>query len=159
MHQAHPPTLPSLPISSPNSNVYNSPNTNATLQLAAQNGPVIVLNISARRSDAIIVQKAGNPLLLPLPDTHPNQISNIPSEFTQAVNSLRIGNGVEDRKSSRPKFNAILRSLCDYLVWPVVQKLKETGVPICLVFGGVLHQTSPCCPFMLQDTIATTSQI
>ncbi|KAG8917548.1 hypothetical protein FRC02_003050 [Tulasnella sp. 418] len=129
MHQAHPPTLPSLPISSLNSNIYNSPNTNATLQLAAQNGPVIVLNISARRSDPVIVQKAGDPLLLPLSDTHPTQISNIPSEFTQAVNSLRIGNGVEDRKSSRTRVNAILRSLWDDLVWPVVQKLKEIGVP------------------------------
>ncbi|KAG8950527.1 hypothetical protein FRC03_012836 [Tulasnella sp. 419] len=128
MHQAHPPTLPSLPISSLNRNIYN---TKYERDFTGRRTKWLSNRTQYQRSPLRRNHrpKAGDPLLLPLPDTHSTQISNISSEFTQAVNSLRIGNGVEDRKSSRTRVNAILRSLWDDLLWPVVQKLKEIGVP------------------------------
>jgi hypothetical protein len=43
----------------------------ATLQLATAEGPVIIVNISRYRSDAIILHNSGPPVLVPLPAATP----------------------------------------------------------------------------------------
>ena len=52
----------------------------ATLQKAAAEGRIIIINISQYRSDAIILQDAGDPVIVPLPESLPIVLANLPSQ-------------------------------------------------------------------------------
>ncbi|KAG8918515.1 hypothetical protein FRC02_002325 [Tulasnella sp. 418] len=89
------------------------------LRLAARNGPVIIINVSAKRCDAIIVQLEGDPVSVSLPDTRVTDICDIADIFnreTRAANS----NGLH--------ILGVLRALWDDIVAPVVSKLQELNV-------------------------------
>jgi hypothetical protein len=49
----------------------------ATLQTAASEGPVIIVNISKYRSDAIILLDTCTPVLIPLPTALPEDIAHL----------------------------------------------------------------------------------
>ena len=42
----------------------------STLQKAAAEGPIIIINISEYRSDAIILQDVGDPVIVPYPNPY-----------------------------------------------------------------------------------------
>lgn len=51
------------------------------LQEAASEGPVIIVNINGRRSDAIIIHSEGEPVLVPLPEASPEAVREIIDGF------------------------------------------------------------------------------
>ena len=94
----------------------------ATLRAAAAEGPVILINISNYRSDAIILHINGPPLLVPLPEVQPNHLIDLTKELTLACDT---GAGADRSKGIPP----ILRALWKDIVSPIVDRLAEMGVP------------------------------
>jgi hypothetical protein len=57
----------------------------ASLQLAAAEGPVIIVNISRYRSDAIILQQRDPPVLVCLPDALPDTLLQLSRDLSVAL--------------------------------------------------------------------------
>jgi len=93
-----------------------------TLQAAAAEGPIILINISNYRSDAIILHIKSPPLLVPLPKVQPNHLTHLAEQLTLA----RGLGAVADRSKEIPP---ILRALWNDIVSPIVDHLAEMGVP------------------------------
>ena len=94
----------------------------ATLQVAAAEGPVILINISNYRSDAIILHINSPPLLVPLPDVQPDHLIHLTEQL-----ALARGTGVRaDRSKDIPP---ILRVLWKDIVSPILDRLAAMGVP------------------------------
>ena len=93
----------------------------ATLQTAAVEGPIIIVNISEYRSDAIILQDVGNPVIVPLPESLPSILADLSSRFAKACAS--------QGKYSERLILPILRSLWDNIAFPVRTQLVALGVP------------------------------
>ncbi|KAG8990863.1 hypothetical protein FRB94_013030 [Tulasnella sp. JGI-2019a] len=92
----------------------------ASLQRAAEGGPIILVNISRYHSDAIIILEADDPLSVPLPDaTHSFVEVLVKSLITGAMSRP------EYPKTDRG-FVDILRTLWDIIVAPIVLKLETT---------------------------------
>ncbi|KAG8957703.1 hypothetical protein FRC03_009891 [Tulasnella sp. 419] len=100
------------------------------LQDAAQNGPVVILNVSDIGSKAIIVQKTNDPIIVDLPDATPSYVQRLCSGFREAVSTLRDdASSPNQGKSSRGRILSILRSLWEDIVGPVAIKLNKIQVP------------------------------
>ena len=94
----------------------------ATLQAAAAEGPVILINISNYRSDAIILHMNRPPSLVPLPDVRPVHLIHLAEQLALARGT---GAGTDRSIDIAP----ILRALWKDIVSPVVDRLAEMGVP------------------------------
>jgi len=94
----------------------------ATLRVAAAEGPVILVNISNYRCDAIILHINSPPLLVPLPDVQPNHLIHLAEQLALARGT---GAGADRSKDIPP----ILRALWKDIVSPIVDRLAEMGVP------------------------------
>jgi tetratricopeptide (TPR) repeat protein len=94
----------------------------ATLQMAAAEGPVILINISNYRSDAIILHINSPPLLVTLPEIQPNHLIHLTEQLTFARD---MGAGADRSKVIFP----ILRALWKDIVSPIVDCLTKIGVP------------------------------
>jgi CHAT domain-containing protein len=88
------------------------------LQPAATEGPVIIVNISRYRSDAIILLKSHPPVLVCLPDASPDALR----ELSETLSSSLI------LESNSLSIILILRELWDLVVSPVVDQLTVLGV-------------------------------
>jgi len=88
-----------------------------TLQMAAAEGPVIIVNVSKYRSDAIILYGIGPPALVPLPSVSPEDLSLLSLQLSHAQ---AIG--------STTKTFSTLRTLWDVIVSPVRDQLATLGV-------------------------------
>ena len=93
-----------------------------TLQAAAAEGPVILINISNYRSDAIILHINNPPLLVPLPGVRPDHLNHLTEQLTLARGS---GAGAARSKDISPILSALWRDI----VSPIVDHLAEIGVP------------------------------
>ena len=93
----------------------------STLQTAAAEGPVIIINISQYRSDAIILQDVGDPVIVPLPETLPEILEELSFQFAMAC--------AAHGKNSARLILPILRSLWDNIAFPVRTQLVALGVP------------------------------
>src|SRR6202034_1145847 len=93
----------------------------ATLQTAAAEGPIIIINISRYRSDAIILQDVGDPVIVPLPKSLPENLVELSSQFATAC-------ALQGKDSAR-LILPILRSLWDHIAFPVRTQLVALGVP------------------------------
>ena len=93
----------------------------ATLQKAAVEGPVIIVNINRYRSDAIILRDIGDPILVPIPEISPNDLNQLSSKLIKATAS--------DGRDSARQILPILRSLWDNIAFPVRVQLVALGVP------------------------------
>ena len=93
----------------------------ATLQKAAAEGPIIIINISQYRSDAIIPQDVGDPVIVPLPKSLPAILAELSSKFATACASQ----GEDSARLILP----VLRSLWDNIAFPVRTQLVALGVP------------------------------
>ena len=89
----------------------------ATLRRAALDGPVIVVNHSEQRTDAIIVYSDANPVLVPLPEA----TLQILAELAHKANHTTM----------ETEFAAMLKNLWRCLVQPIVQALS-----VCLQRGS-----------------------
>ena len=92
----------------------------AMLQTAAAEGPIIIINISRYRSDTIILQDVGDPVVVPLPKTLPTILAELSSQFATAC--------ALDGKDSARLIMSILRSLWDNIAFPVRTQLLALGV-------------------------------
>jgi tetratricopeptide (TPR) repeat protein/CHAT domain-containing protein len=90
-----------------------------TLQSAATEGPIIIVNISHYRSDAIILQDPGPPVLVCLPGASPDALHQLSKELSSALT-------LDCNRSKR--IVPILRELWDLVVFPVVHRLDTLGV-------------------------------
>jgi CHAT domain-containing protein len=91
----------------------------ASLQLAAAEGPVIVVNISQYRSDAIIIRSSDPPVLVCLPDASPTALHELSTNLSAAL-ALDSNRG----KHMPP----ILRKLWELVVSPIVDQFAILGV-------------------------------
>lgn len=85
------------------------------LQEAAAGGPVVIVNINRRRSDAIIVYSSGEPDVVPLPEASP-----------EAVQTIINGFGERPAECATRKAIGLLREIWTTIVEPVVVQLLQT---------------------------------
>jgi len=94
-----------------------------TLRTAAAEGPVIIVNVSKHRSDAIILHIDKPPILVALPDAQPEHLTHLGEELPPAPHPL--GHRVDYSDLVYP----ILRDLWATIVSPVRDCLTELAVP------------------------------
>ena len=94
----------------------------ATLRTAAVEGPVILINISEYRSDAIILHINTPPLLVPLPEVQPHDVIRLAERLT----FVQDANAGVDHSKDLP---SILRTLWNDIVSLVVDCLTGIGIP------------------------------
>ena len=82
-------------------------------------GPITIINISHYRSDAIIVQDVGDPVIVPLPESLPTILAELSSQIATAVSQGKDSAGLILR---------VLRSLRDNIAFPVRTQLVALGV-------------------------------
>lgn len=93
------------------------------LKQVAEHGPVIVINISRFRSDAIILPTAEPPVVVPLPDATPEGVQLLANRFGARPAVINDQDAVE-----------ILREIWRVIVRPVVTRLRSRTNP--LPFGS-----------------------
>ena len=75
----------------------------ATLQTAVAEDPIIIINVSRYRSDAIILQDVGDPVVVPLPKTLPTILAELSSQFATAC----ALNGKDSARLILPKLRSL----------------------------------------------------
>lgn len=91
------------------------------LRAAAEGGAIIIVNITARRSDALLLLVSANsPISVPLPDIDVEKVVGLYNRLAKvrAAQVIRQGD-----------IRQILRDLWSWIVEPVVLKLESLGVP------------------------------
>jgi hypothetical protein len=87
---------------------FLKPSRYQALRKAAAEGPVVLINVSKRRSDAIIISATAEPILVPLPNISPEDLETLSSQF-QSARLLR----------SERKLLDVLKELWEMVVQPV----------------------------------------
>ncbi|KAG8927782.1 hypothetical protein FRC02_007767 [Tulasnella sp. 418] len=90
------------------------------LQRSSQNGPVIIINVSVVRCDALIITVQNPPVLVPLPSVRMVDVHRYTLEFIDVVR--------EGPSCRRSLILSILRNLWDDMILPILDKLQELGV-------------------------------
>ncbi|KAG2075335.1 hypothetical protein BDR04DRAFT_35144 [Suillus decipiens] len=90
------------------------------LRAAAIAGPVVIINVSTKRCDAIIITKDGPPRLIPLPDISLLGISTMSNEFRDI---LRNTAGVGEENMRERQLIPVFRKLWEAVMAPVVEEL------------------------------------
>ncbi|KAG2061040.1 hypothetical protein BDR06DRAFT_903510 [Suillus hirtellus] len=90
------------------------------LRAAAVAGPIVIINASIKRCDAIIITKDGPPRLIPLPDASLGGITTLSGDFR---NVLRNTSGVGEEKTREKQLIPVFRRLWDAVLAPVVEAL------------------------------------
>ncbi|KAF8155885.1 CHAT domain-containing protein [Crassisporium funariophilum] len=109
----------------------------SSLREAANEGPVVVVNISRYRSDAIIVINNRPPILVPLPSVSPSHLDQL-SETLQSSLVLKKASLEADakvlhvtakglRETRLNDIQSVLRALWTDVVSPIVGKLQYLG--------------------------------
>lgn len=89
------------------------------LQKAARDGPVILLTVEWKRSDAIIVPAVGDPVLVPLPEVSPRVVHHLANQ---------LGQRPAERHADDVIF--ILREVWRIMVAPIVAQLLATPIEL-----------------------------
>ncbi|EGO25130.1 hypothetical protein SERLADRAFT_414844 [Serpula lacrymans var. lacrymans S7.9] len=100
---------------------FLQPTPFAELQKAASHGPVIIVNTSQYRCDAIIVFEIGPIKLVPLGITS-QAVASLSAVFAEA---LRHTVGLGEEKQREQQITPILRDLWEFIVHPIVQALQD----------------------------------
>ncbi|KAG8887968.1 hypothetical protein FRB98_008641 [Tulasnella sp. 332] len=134
------------------------------LRCAADEGPVIIINVSKLRSDVIILRDDAEPEIVRLADITPIEVLKI---YARLVNILSEPTS-ELRESG---VDEILRLLWELVVQPAVERLKMMGVPqgsriwwcptswLCLLplhAAGIYRPRQPKLPDMYISSYTTT---
>ncbi|TFY55266.1 hypothetical protein EVG20_g9383 [Dentipellis fragilis] len=107
------------------------PKSFKSLQVAAADGPIILLNIDTEsRSDAIILQNDGDPVLVPLSrDNLPKIVSQITKAIASLNGAVRSSKPWHNPESPLGTMTGCLRLLWTFICKPIVTRLLELGVP------------------------------
>lgn len=101
------------------------------LRAAAEHGPIVVINISPFRSDALIVTRA-KPEVVTLPYDTAAVLDDQVAAFGDALEQL---NG--DPLAAQPRLRAVLAWLGEHIAAPVLDRLDQLGL------GGALGESKP----------------
>ncbi|KAG9037435.1 hypothetical protein FRB95_005725 [Tulasnella sp. JGI-2019a] len=93
-----------------------------TLQPAATKGPIIIINIAQLRSDAIIILKAGDPVVIPLPRATPPTIQYLRTTFEKVAMARRRP---QVAKVSDDTFADALYGVWDKIIEPIFNALTQ----------------------------------
>ncbi|KAG1829956.1 TPR-like protein [Suillus variegatus] len=104
----------------PNFSRFLLPPLFSDLQKAAEDGPVVIVNASQYRCDALIVLNDQDPVHVPI-DITQTEVSDLSSEFQSLIKEF----GSSD---TQLELVSILRKLWHHIVGPVVQALKVSNV-------------------------------
>jgi CHAT domain len=116
------------------------------LQIAAAEGPVIIVNLNKHHSDALILLKTDPPLVVLLADIY-EDVSSMSSEFLLARSSRDL-----DAKRFKFSLQSVLRTLRRLVVCPVVEQLRAIGLaeksriwwcPTSVLSGLPIHAAGP----------------
>ncbi|KAF8124698.1 CHAT domain-containing protein [Boletus edulis] len=93
-----------------------------SLQCAAIGGPVILVNISDERCDAVIVLQDAPPRLVPLPNTSLEALTTLSAGY---YHMLQTTSRVGEEKMREREVLVVLRTLWDTVVSPIVDELAS----------------------------------
>jgi hypothetical protein len=118
----------------------------SALQIAAAEGPVIIVNSNKYHSEALILLKTGRPLAVSLGDIY-EDVSRMSSEFLLARSARNL-----DAKRFKLALRSVLSTLWKLVVCPVVEQLRAIGLveksriwwcPTSVLSGLPIHAAGP----------------
>lgn len=89
------------------------------LRQASEKGPVVIININKRRSDAIVIVSSGEPIVVPLLKVNP-----------EVANALANHLGERPAECHQSDVIFVLREAWRIIVEPVVRVLRESGIAL-----------------------------
>ncbi|MCQ4080932.1 CHAT domain-containing protein [Streptomyces sp. RB6PN25] len=100
------------------------------LLTAAAEGPVVVVNVSTYRSDALVVTADAGIEVVPLPGLSPTAVLSRVAVFLECVDRAYGSEGVQHAVAAMGVLTQTLRWLWDTVTAPVLDRLGLRGVPI-----------------------------
>ncbi|THG93370.1 hypothetical protein EW026_g7847 [Hermanssonia centrifuga] len=102
----------------------------STLQTAASEGPVILINVNIHRSDAIILRATETPLLVPLPGNLSATVNTLSARLVvvDCINRDEDRYGIDSQRN-RFDLSNILQTLWKEVCQPIALALQKTGHP------------------------------
>ncbi|WP_329377996.1 CHAT domain-containing tetratricopeptide repeat protein [Streptomyces sp. NBC_01716] len=99
------------------------------LATAATEGPVVVVNVSEYRCDALVVTADAGIDVVPLPALTPDAVLSRAAEFVDAIDAAYGGNGVDNAVAAMRTLSGTLSWLWDTVTAPVLDRLGLDAVP------------------------------
>ncbi|KAJ7731747.1 CHAT domain-containing protein [Mycena metata] len=99
----------------------------AHLRTAAQIGPVIIVNTTTHRADALVVISTGRPIHIPL-NFDLKLVDKLLSDLSTVFENL-ADDSEDARQDRRKRLILILRELWDFVVEPIVRCLEQHKIP------------------------------
>ncbi|MEV4948913.1 CHAT domain-containing protein [Streptomyces sp. NPDC053755] len=114
----------------PGLETFLNPPRLADLLPAAAAGPVVVVNVSRYRSDALVVTPEGRVEVVPLPDLDPTDTVNRAAEFVLAVEDAYGVQGAARARAALRTLTGTLAWLWDAVAEPVLDRLGLRTLPV-----------------------------
>ncbi|MFC9660062.1 CHAT domain-containing protein [Nocardia sp. NPDC127606] len=109
---------------------FLAPRRLAELLPAAENGPVVLLNVAPLRSDALILTTDGGVKVLPLPGVSDDAVIEQVNRFSDALALAHDSNvSSSARKAAVEAMTSVLIWLGDHITSPVLDDLGYTSTP------------------------------
>ncbi|WP_431046973.1 CHAT domain-containing protein [Streptomyces sp. P1-3] len=99
------------------------------LVTAAADGPVVVVNVSGYRCDALVVTADAGIEVVPLPDLTPEAALSRAAEFVDGIDEAYGGKGVDNAVAAMRTLSGTLGWLWDTVAAPVLDRLGLDAVP------------------------------
>ncbi|MFE6687599.1 CHAT domain-containing protein [Streptomyces sp. NPDC057743] len=99
------------------------------LLTAAADGPVVILNVSTYRSDALLLTPDADIEVLPLPGLTPDAVMTRAVDFIQGVDAAYGEHGVQQAVAAMRTLTEVLEWLWDTVAAPVLDRLGLRAVP------------------------------
>ncbi|MFJ9030420.1 CHAT domain-containing protein [Streptomyces sp. NPDC102274] len=99
------------------------------LVTAAADGPVVVVNVSEYRCDALVVTPDAGIDVVPLPGLTPDAATSRAAEFIDGIDVAYGGNGVDNAVATMRTLSGTLGWLWDTVAAPVLDRLGLDAVP------------------------------
>ncbi|MFD3518895.1 CHAT domain-containing protein [Streptomyces sp. NPDC058653] len=96
---------------------------------AAAEGPVVVVNVSEYRCDALVVTVDAGIDVVPLPGLTPDAVLSRAAEFIDAIDAAYGGNGLDNAVAAMRTLSRTLSWLWDTVAAPVLDRLGLDAVP------------------------------
>ncbi|MEU8825114.1 CHAT domain-containing protein [Streptomyces sp. NPDC048636] len=102
----------------------------ADLVTAAAEGPVVVVNVSTYRCDALVVTADAGVDVVPLPDLTLEAVESRATEFIEGMDTVYGGAGVDNAVAMMRTLSGTLGWLWDTVAAPVLERLGLDAVPL-----------------------------
>jgi CHAT domain-containing protein len=114
----------------PGFHLFLLPSTISTLQTAAAEGPVVVINSSEYRCDAVIVPPKGDLVLVPLPDITAAELKSLANQQEEFASRKSKPVWISSKDCSMPSetLEQVLNRTWLLVGEPIAQKFEELGL-------------------------------